>query len=331
MIGCWGSAQVQDRQPAAVIQRASGLRVDSKTNVVGADITVSQPARRHRHRRQRPRARLRPAPHGERDAARPATTRSQPDAGEPVEHRRQPRRPIGVGFVGFNRRSPRAVRRARSSATSSRPSCPTSRSSRPTASAASSTIPTAAGRQDSPIADAIETTLAGISIAGPSARGSACSSNAPLFDVAEDTVGITFGADSRFTRERRQRAPGSASRRPGAPEPDRVVLEAARRSRPSGRTTPVRQRPYGVGIAISTAGFNQLLRGADRVRPHAHVAHHHRPRRRRRRAAAADHVDAALAPRARVRAAAAEHAAARRHRADAGADRHRQRRARAAS
>ena len=81
----------------------------------------------------------------------------------------------------------------------------------------------------------------------------------PLFTVAEDNTGITFGSDSRF-QVSVGNGPGQCIPPLGAPN------FTASYSKPSvfpsfGANTPQGNQPYGLGICISAAGFNQLLRG----------------------------------------------------------------------
>jgi hypothetical protein len=58
--------------------------------------------------------------------------------------------------------------------------------------------PDGAGPGDSPIAAAIQSTLAGISISGPVGEGLGLMFESPLFQVVEDNTGITLGSNSRF-------------------------------------------------------------------------------------------------------------------------------------
>ena len=119
--------------------------------------------------------------------------------------------------------------------------------------------PDGPGVGDSPIAEAIESTLAGIDVSGAVGSGLGLMLDAPLFDIAEDATGLTLGADSRFTVSTGS-GPGQCLPPPGAPN------LAASYSKPEafptfGAFTPAGVLPYDLGIAISTAGFNQLLRG----------------------------------------------------------------------
>jgi cysteine-rich repeat protein len=119
--------------------------------------------------------------------------------------------------------------------------------------------PDGSGPEDSPLADAIEDALGGVSIAGAVGSGLGLDLDAPLFDVIEDPAGITLGADASFTVSVGS-GPGQCLPPPGAP--DLVASYAPPEIFPSfGATTPVGGVPYDVGVSISTAGLNQLMRG----------------------------------------------------------------------
>lgn len=119
--------------------------------------------------------------------------------------------------------------------------------------------PDQGGPADSPVADAIEQVLEGISIAGPIGAGLGLTLESPLFTVAEDNVGITFGSNTRFSVVVGN-DPGECQPPPGAP--NLIASYAKSDPFPSfGANTPVGNVPYGLGICISTTGFNQLLRG----------------------------------------------------------------------
>jgi cysteine-rich repeat protein len=118
--------------------------------------------------------------------------------------------------------------------------------------------PDGGGPLDSPTADAIEAALAGISITGPIGEGLGVDLDAPLFAVNEDNAGITLGSDSRFTVSVGG-GPGQCLPPAGAPNLARSLSKPA--PFPAfGATTPVGSAPYDLGICISPAGFNQLLR-----------------------------------------------------------------------
>jgi cysteine-rich repeat protein len=119
--------------------------------------------------------------------------------------------------------------------------------------------PDGGGSADSPIADAIETVLAGISISGPIGAGLGLQLDSPLFTVAEDNNGITLGSNAKFTVSVGG-GPGQCIPPPGAPDFTRSYHKAE--AFPVfGPNTPEGNDPYGLGICISTSGFNQLLRG----------------------------------------------------------------------
>src|SRR5690606_29508885 len=114
--------------------------------------------------------------------------------------------------------------------------------------------PDGAGSGDSPIADAIESTLAGISVSGAVGSGLGLMLDAPLFDITEDDNGVTLGADSRFTVSVGT-GPGQCLPPPGAP--DLAASYTRSEAFPSfGVFTPEGVLPYDLGIAISTTGFN---------------------------------------------------------------------------
>jgi cysteine-rich repeat protein len=118
--------------------------------------------------------------------------------------------------------------------------------------------PDGSGPLDSPTADAIEAALAGISIAGPVGQGLGVQLDAPLFQIAEDNAGITFGSDSRFTVSV---GTGPGQCQPPSGAPNLTASLAFDEGFPTfGATTPVGHLPYDLAIAISSEGFNQLLR-----------------------------------------------------------------------
>ncbi len=119
--------------------------------------------------------------------------------------------------------------------------------------------PDGPGPQDNPIAGAIEDTLAGISISGSVGSGVGMMFDAPLFQVAEDNSGMTFGAGASFTTTFGT-GPGQCVPPPGTP--NFVASYAPPEAFPSfGANTPVGNKAYGIGLGISSAAFNQLLRG----------------------------------------------------------------------
>lgn len=110
--------------------------------------------------------------------------------------------------------------------------------------------PDGPGPLDSPLAGAIETALAGISIAGPVGDALGGVVDAPISDVAEDANGLTIIADAAIT---------SASPAPGAP--DLPASYSVAETFPTfGATTPVGGLPYGMAFAISNSAMNQLIK-----------------------------------------------------------------------
>ncbi len=106
------------------------------------------------------------------------------------------------------------------------------------------------GDGNTAIAAAIETALGGIDIAGPVGAGLGIDLDAPFTAITEDALGITLAADIAATAL--------------APPPGTPVLTATYHVDEAfplfGAATPVQALPYGIGFAISTSGFNQLLR-----------------------------------------------------------------------
>lgn len=118
--------------------------------------------------------------------------------------------------------------------------------------------PDGGGPADAPLADGIETALAGIEIAGPIGDSLAVDLLAPLFTVDEDANGITLGSDSAFianvgTGAGQCDAPAGAPDLAGSYHIDEVFPVF-------GPGTPVNGLPYGLGLSISTSAFNQLLK-----------------------------------------------------------------------
>jgi hypothetical protein len=118
--------------------------------------------------------------------------------------------------------------------------------------------PDGAGPLDSPLADAFESALAGVSIAGPVGDALQVNLDAPLFGVTEDVDGITLGSDVRVTS-----SPGTGPGQCQPPEgaPDLTASYNVSEAFPTfGATTPVNGLPYQMALAISTSAFNQLLK-----------------------------------------------------------------------
>ena len=117
--------------------------------------------------------------------------------------------------------------------------------------------PDGAGPGDSPLADAFETALAGISITGPISEALGVMMEAPLFDVIENPAGITLGSNVRVTSSV---GSGPGQCQPPAGTPDLAASYHVAEPFPSfGATTPG-GAAYHLGVAISTSAFNQLLK-----------------------------------------------------------------------
>lgn len=110
--------------------------------------------------------------------------------------------------------------------------------------------PDGGGPADSPVADAVETALAGIEIAGPIGQAIGVNLEAPLFDVFEDVNGITLDSDARVTASL-----------PDPLAPDLLGSYHVDETFPTySPNTPVGGVPYGLGLSISSSAFNQLLK-----------------------------------------------------------------------
>jgi len=118
--------------------------------------------------------------------------------------------------------------------------------------------PDGSGPADGPIADAIEVALAGVTIAGPVGNALSIDFSAPLWDVLEDTNGITFGSDAKFVSSVGN-GPGQCQPPVGAPNLT-ASLAVSEGTPTFPATTPVGNVPYGVAISISSEGFNQMLK-----------------------------------------------------------------------
>jgi cysteine-rich repeat protein len=118
--------------------------------------------------------------------------------------------------------------------------------------------PDGAGPQDGPIADAIESALAGVSIAGPIGSALGVNLETPLFAVTEDTAGVTLDSDTRVTKVV---GPGEGQCIPPVGAPELTASLAFTEPFPVfGANTPVGGVPYDLAIAISAEAFNQLLK-----------------------------------------------------------------------
>jgi hypothetical protein len=110
--------------------------------------------------------------------------------------------------------------------------------------------PDGAGPQDSPLAAAIESALAGISIAGPVGDALGGILDAPIVSVTEESNGLTLAADAAIYTQ--SPAPGAS---------DLLASYTVNEPFPSfGALTPDQGLPYGLAFAISTSAMNQLLK-----------------------------------------------------------------------
>ena len=116
--------------------------------------------------------------------------------------------------------------------------------------------PDGAGPADSPIADAIETALGEISIAGPVGEAVQAHLDAPFTSIDETATAIDFRADADFYATPGA-GPTDCAPVPGAP--DLASTYDVPGAYPSlGATTPGGD-PYGLGLVISASAFNQML------------------------------------------------------------------------
>lgn len=116
--------------------------------------------------------------------------------------------------------------------------------------------PDGAGPLDSPIADAIETALSEISIAGSVGDAVQAELDAPFTTITETSSAIDFRSDADF-RSVLGSGPGTCAPTAGAPMITNTFDTPG--LYPSlGATTPS-GRPYGLGLVISASAFNQLL------------------------------------------------------------------------
>lgn len=117
--------------------------------------------------------------------------------------------------------------------------------------------PDGSGPLDSPIADAIETALGGISIAGSVGDAVQAHLDAPFTQIAETNSGIDFRANADFAASVGT-DPGQCQPAAGAPDFN-SSMDVPGTYPTLGDTTPVGGVPYGLGLVISTSTFNQLL------------------------------------------------------------------------
>jgi hypothetical protein len=116
--------------------------------------------------------------------------------------------------------------------------------------------PDGAGPLDSPIADAVETALSEINIAGPVGDAVGANLAAPFTRITETADAIDFRSNADFSSSFGT-GPGQCVQPPNAP--DFTSSFDVGGSYPTlGATTPDGD-PYGLGLVISSSAFNQLL------------------------------------------------------------------------
>lgn len=116
--------------------------------------------------------------------------------------------------------------------------------------------PDGSGPADSPIADAIEEALAGLSIAGDVGAALGVNLEAPLTSITETATALTLRSDADFFASMGTE-PTDCAPVPNAPVfPSTIDLP---HTFPNlGSTTPSGD-PFGIGLVISASAFNQLL------------------------------------------------------------------------
>jgi cysteine-rich repeat protein len=257
VIGCWGSARVQIANPPPSFSNMT-LALDSKPGAVGTDIRINN----LRIDVEIDGSGLVPSCGLRLTANQMQLTGDyslEPKAGDPSHIDVNLASPIGVNFAGFHQDFTWGLCTAPIIGDIIRAVMPDVQQAAIDGVRGFLGDPDGGGPQDSPIAGAIQTVLAGVSISQPVGEGLGLMFDAPLFTVAEDNTGITLGADSRFQVSIGS-GPGQCVPPGGAPV--LTASYAAPASFPSfGPNTPDTNRPYGLGICISSAGFNQLLRG----------------------------------------------------------------------
>jgi hypothetical protein len=116
--------------------------------------------------------------------------------------------------------------------------------------------PDGAGPADSPIAEAIETALSQISIAGSVGEAVQAHLDAPFTQITESAAGIDFRSNADFSSSFGT-GPGQCVQPPHAPD-FTSSFDIPGVYPTLGGTTPT-GAPYGLGLVISTSAFNQLL------------------------------------------------------------------------
>jgi cysteine-rich repeat protein len=256
-LGCWGSATVRIANPAPSFGKLS-LALDSQTNSVFGDINLSNLAIHVNIEGSGlvPNCSLRMTASNLRLAGNFAL---EPMAGSPSNVDVNLVGDLGASFSGFNTTFTSGLCGAPLIGDIIQALLPDVQALAIDGIGGFLEDPDGSGPEDSPIAAGIEQTLAGISISGPVGEGVGLQLDAPLVAISEDNVGLTLKADAKFQTSIGS-GPGQCLPPVGAPDLARSYSPAS--SFPSfGANSPVLNQPYGIGITISSAGFNQLLRG----------------------------------------------------------------------
>ncbi|HEX2578583.1 MAG TPA: hypothetical protein VHK88_19730, partial [Aquihabitans sp.] len=116
--------------------------------------------------------------------------------------------------------------------------------------------PDGTGPADSPIADAIETALAEVSIAGPVGAALKANLDAPFTQVSETASAIEFRSKADFFSTFGT-GPSDCVKLPNAPDYT-SSFDVPGATPTLGGTSPS-GHPYGLGLVISSSAFNQLL------------------------------------------------------------------------
>jgi hypothetical protein len=111
--------------------------------------------------------------------------------------------------------------------------------------------PDGVGPEDAPIAAAIQSTLEGLSIAGPIGTSLGVCFDAEFNNIEEDSAGLTYRLDSRVQSPPVPQIPGPDQRYTYNPPETFPTL---------GASSPVNHLPYGLGLSIGVGALNQLLK-----------------------------------------------------------------------
>ncbi|MBU6282019.1 DUF4215 domain-containing protein [bacterium] len=117
--------------------------------------------------------------------------------------------------------------------------------------------PDGGGPADAPVADAIETALAGLTIATTLGDALGVSFKAPFTAVIVDSAGFTFKSNARIVSSNGT-GTGQCVYPPGAPKFSRTLSFTEAYPTFSGNTPG--GTPYNLGFGLSATAFNQLLK-----------------------------------------------------------------------